>query len=269
MRAPPWCPSSLAVHLGGPPCPSARSGGCAGSRVVHPRARPFDRTGDFEDLTTAATVRSFLPIRHARGPSPPPLPCDCFTPTCTATSAPSRVRRPRPVGLSWGCPKIAPPSGSPPESISPPRSPWLSPGFSRRRSGVATALSRLPAQCPTSSFGYDLAGLLLLRLPGSCTRPQSWGSAPFRRPRLSPPSPSRRRAPALRSFPPRWKPPDPLTRAVRRLVTPAPLPTRGSPSPLPPRAWSLPTGTSRPCSSSGAAPPCFVAETDGPLLPWA
>lgn len=135
--------------------------------------------------------------------------------------------------------------------------------------GCHSAFRRLPARVPTSSFGYDLAGLLLQRLSGCCARLRSWGSTPFAPLRLSPPPRSRCRAPALRSFALRWKPPDPLTRATRRLVTRAPLPTRGSPSPLPPRPWSLPTGTSRPCSSTGAVPPCLVSETDGPLLPWA
>jgi len=194
---------------------------------------------------------------HSHSPrlssSLPPLPCDCFL-------RPPRPRSPhlavgraaRFVVLSWGCSKIASPSVPMPESpcgaasrrlraVSMPSGAGLPRRLRAARPGCRPR--RLVTTSPVSSSCW---------LPGCCTRRRSWGSARFTLPRLSPRQRSPRRFPTLRSFVPRGKLPDPLTRALRRLVRRVLLPACASPSPLPPRPSPLPAGASRPCSSLGA-----------------
>jgi len=171
-----------------------------------------------------------------------------FPPACAGLS---------PTGcLSWGCPKIASPSGSLLESS--PRLGLLraralgSPRRSER--GLPGALAP-PARLPTSLFVQPRR----FPPPRSCQ-----GVAPGPDPevrtvslttRLSPHRRSSARVPALRSLLPRREPPATLTRDQRRTVTDAALPPPRSPVPLPPRpSVGCPPWTSRSCSPVEAVP---------------
>jgi hypothetical protein len=190
-----------------------------GASVELPRARRLFtcarrlhvRTGEFEDLATAAAGGKFP--SHSATPVVflPPLPCDVFT----------QLGRFRLCCLYSGCPKIAPPSVHPAGVHSRPRSAsplaWLALRC-LRGGGCHRALAR-PAFVPTSPFPRSrrLAPPAGYR---ACARPRSWGSPRFPRPRLSPPPRSPPRVPALRSLAPRRTLRPPLTRWPRRLVSP-------------------------------------------------
>jgi hypothetical protein len=251
------CRGSLAVHRGGPPCPSMRGreatglAGCSPTRSLH-----HTRTGDFEDLTCRGELGTCIPnhlacrlrrlLSRATSSSGPP-----FASSSTSRWM-SRRRWPRSPGVVQRLP-LHRFSCRSPVSWTPPRA--------RARQGLLTGRG-LPWRSRAARPGCRPRRLVTTspvssscRLPGCCTRRRSWGSARFTSPRLSPRRRSPRRAPALRSLVPRGKQPDPLTRAVRRLVTRFPLPVHASPSPLPPRPSPLPAGTSRSCSSPGAVRP--------------
>jgi len=247
----------------------------AGSLAVHHRARALrsDR-GLRGPRHSGGRLGSFLLKSTTPVVFLPPLLCDCLLSSTVRRSPLAGFCSPRLRCLSWGCPKIASPSVHLAGVHSQPRATRHSRGlrFDAFEAGVATALSRDPPSFRPRRF-HDLAGFRLHQAAGVCTRPRSWGSSRFPRPRLSPPPRSPQRGSALRSLPPRSARPPPLTRWLRRSVTRASLPTPGSPNPFPPRSCPVrlrdPDGTSRACSCCGAVPPCAVSSADGPLLPWA
>lgn len=247
------CRGSVAVHLGGPPCPSVRTRGARGLAGFHLRAcsTPSD------PKLRGPHLRGGIGNLHSHSPrlssSLPPLPCDCFvrppfTPTVHLAVGVAALA----AALSWGCSKIASPSVPMPESPFGPAPTCLrtfgtTPGRGLPRRFRASRPGCRPRRLVTTSPGSSSCWL-----PGYCTRRRSWGSARFTPPRLSPRRRSPRRFPALRSFVLRGKLPDTLTRALRRLVTHLLLPADASPSPLPPHPSPFPAGTSRSCSSLGA-----------------
>jgi hypothetical protein len=210
--------------------------------------------GDFEDLTAAGVEweQSFSSPRSRRLA----LVCSVrlFSRPPTGARAPLRKRTSDARPLSWGCPKIAPPSGC-----------WWSPlpGADTLARLRPRSERRMPWRSRARRSRSDLAvsttspGFSSTACRGVAPGARSWGSARFARLRLSPGPRSPRCAPALRSLAPRCalpairearrrgaSPPvpsrsrgSPLTRTVRRSVTPVPLPARGSPNPLPPRRF--------------------------------
>lgn len=268
VQAPRRCVGSLAVHLRGPPCPSARPAVFAGSQAFTCARQPpcgpgTSRTspqrGRGENLHShsaspvdfVATFPVQLSLRLLRHSD-----CPCGLPRCRARR-PLRVFQRSPFHRdTW-------------ENLLVVTVQFACAFLSWRRSGIAMALACRPALCPTSPF--DAASPV--SSPPSC---RNVASGPDRRVRQLSRGAGFRPHPvpavalsALRSFPPRYPQPDPLTRTPRRPVTPPSLPKRSSPNPLPSRPWSSPTGTSRLYSCIGAVPPCLVTETDRSLLPWA
>ena len=181
-------------------------------------------------------------------------------------SPPSRADCP----LSWGCPKIAPPSRSPAEST--PRSglPCTEvQGFSERSERFCPRALARPAHVPTSPFlrprrffPRQAAGVLhpapIVGF-GSFHQASALASASFPAPRSCPPKPCS----PMRATPPAHA----VVAAVRHRVAVA---DRAFTEPLAPSLLVVcTTGTSRLCSLTGAVPPCAVSSADGPLLPWA
>lgn len=172
--------------------------------------------------------------------------------------------------LSWGCPKIASPSGSLPESL-----PRLVPPFAfapdspRRSERSCPGALAPPARLPTSPFSRPrrlsppLAAGMLHPAPILRFGPFRSGSA------LASPS-----FPVPRSCPPKLRSSPRATRTVhtlpaadrhRRAVADTPFTGPLAPSFL----VGFPSGTSRPCSPDEAVPTCTVSRAAEPLLPWA
>lgn len=247
------CRGSVAVHLGGPPCPWVRCPWARGLAGFHLRATSTDlgpgtsRTspalGVWElsfPFASPVVFAAASPVRLLLATSAAPLPPPRGGARCPLRRALLGLFKDR---LSIGSHAGVPVRGD--ETALARRFAASGAGLPRRLRAARPGCRprRLVTTSPVSSSCW---------LPGCCTRRRSWGSARFTLPRLSPRQRSPRRFPALRSFVPRGKLPDTLTRALRRLVTRLLLPACASPSPLPPRPSPLPAGTSRPCSSLGA-----------------
>ena len=246
----PWPFTSAALHVLRCDERGARGlAGCSPTRALH-----FLRTGNFEDLTCDGVLGTFIPNLLACR-----LRCRLSRATASCdvrSSLPSTLRwggvdarRRALLGLfkdrlSIGSHARVPGSGETAPRL---RASLTPPGRGLPRRLRASRPGCRPRRLVTTSPGSSSCWL-----PGCCTRRRSWGSARFTPPRLSPRRRSPRRFPALRSFVPRGKLPDTLTRALRRLVTRPLLPACASPSPLPPHPSPLPAGTSWPCSSPGA-----------------
>ncbi len=171
VQAPQQCVGSLAVHLRGPPCPSARRAVFVGSQAfTHARQLPFG-PGTSRTSPQRGVVGTFIPIPPRLWTSSPPFPFNClFDSAATPTALPGRLG----VGLAdlSGFSNIALPSTYLRES-------------SRRHGLTRLRVPRVAPErgchgtCVPSRSVSDLAvfcglaGFLLSQLPECCIRPRS------------------------------------------------------------------------------------------------
>jgi len=259
--------SSVSAPGRSPTRPSVTFGAFIGAsrarRLFTCALAPNVRTGDFEDLATAAVAWAFLHIQRARG-----LPA--ASPVRLVHSA-----RPFPaplplLGLSKDRLSIGPPCWSP--LPAPTRFPTLVDGASmpsRRGLPPRSRATRLRSDLTVSTVSPACSSC---RLPGLRPAP-ILGFAAF-------PSASALASasfPAARFYPSKpCSPPNAATlahamvAAARHLLAVADTKfTEPLPSSSFRQSLSRPGGTSRVSSFCGAVPPCAVSSADGPLLPWA
>jgi len=161
------CRGSVAVHLGGPPCPWMRCPWARGLAGFHLRATTTDfgpgtsRTspalGVWElsfPFASPVVFAAASPVRLLLATSAAPLPPPRGGARCPLRRALLGLFKDR---LSIGSHAGVPVRGS---------VPTIARRFDAFRGGVASALARRPPWVPTSSFDYDLAGFFLLLVAG-------------------------------------------------------------------------------------------------------
>jgi hypothetical protein len=266
------CRGSLAVHRGGPPCPSMRGreatglAGCSPTRSLH-----HTRTGDFEDLTCRGELGTCIPnhlacrlrrlLSRATSSSGPP-----FASSSTSRWM-SRRRWPRSPGVVQRLPLHRFSCRSPRVVDTPPRSRAAGSPYG---AGVAVALARRPPWVPTSSSGYDLAGFFLLQTAGVLHPAPILGFGPFHLAAALAPA----TLPAPRSRPPKPCSPREATRPAhaRRAAARHAIPVAGSrfTEPLTASSFAVAGGDLAvlllPRSGTTRA---ALPRSGAPMLPWA
>lgn len=161
------CRGSVAVHLGGPPCPSVRWMLASRTRRLSPTrdahiigpetSRTSPAPGNWElsfSIASPVVFAAASPVRLLLATSAVPLLPPRSGARCPLRRALLGLFKDR---LSIGSHARVPVRGC--ESA-------LARRLVAVGAGVASALARLPPWVPTSSFGYDLAGFFLLLVAG-------------------------------------------------------------------------------------------------------